>query len=326
MQMEGFVQGRILGFQGNAGVIQGDDQARYPFTSADWFEDDAPQRGALVDFVVEEGTARQIYVALGTRQPGPASLKPAPALNDAAALGGEIADKFRAASQRDDTMGDVLARIKLAPQMAVAVLILLACFAMNFMSLGFENRALQQWGMLGMRTELTLLEIPTEADHMRTGQEEGREKIREQLDQIDTMATSSVGRSPYQLEIEKRLKDADRELGKLDNILLLTNAVWLVPLLAALTIVAGWMRNATVKPLGTVLGVVSCAVAFIPHLWEKQIVALIEAFVPKGDVLNTARRAAQKGFEMELGAWVLIALGLACIFLGVARRAAAEGE
>ena len=56
-RMEGFAQVRILGFQGNAGVIQGDDQARYPFTSADWFEGDAPQRGTLVHFMVAARTS-----------------------------------------------------------------------------------------------------------------------------------------------------------------------------------------------------------------------------------------------------------------------------
>lgn len=324
--MEGFVQGRILGYQGNAGVIQGDDQARYPFTSADWSEADAPQRGTLVDFVVEEGAARQIYVALGTRQPGAGSLKPAPVLNDAAALGEGIAEKFRVASERDDTMGDVLARIKLAPQMAVAVLILLACFAMSFMSLGFKNSALQELGVLGMESDVTLLDIPSEAGHMRTAQEEMREQLRANAEQFDTMATTAEGRSAVQMEMGKRFQDGEREFGKLDNILTLTNVVWLVPLLAVLTIAAGWMSNAAVKPLGTVLGALCCACALIPYLWKTQVIALMVAMMPKGDVLNTARRAAHKAFEVQLGGWVLIALGLACIFLGVARRGSAEDE
>lgn len=313
------MQGRILGFQGDAGVIQGEDEARYSFGRVDWCEADDPHRGTLVDFVVDGGGARQIYVALGTRPLVASTLRPAPALNDAAALGGEIADKIRAASTRDDAMGDFIHRVRLAPQMVVAALILLTCFAMTFMTLGYENPMLQRWGVLGMESDLALLEVPSEAAHMRTAQEEAREDIRTQLDAADTMVESAAGRSSFQVEMRKRLAGADRQLGKLDNILLLTNAVWLVPLFALLTIAAGWMRNALVKPLGTVLGVLSCATALIPYLWEKQIVALLQAVLDKGDILNTARRAAQKSFELAGGGWLFILLGLLCIFLGVAR-------
>jgi hypothetical protein len=256
---------------------------------------------------------------LGARQSSASTLKPAPALNDAAALGGEIADKLRAVSHRDDALGALFGRIRLAPQIAVAALILLACFAMTFMTLGYENPFLQRWGVLGMESDLTLLDIPAEANHMRTAQEEAREEIRKELDQADTLATSSSGRSPYQLELRKRLKGADRELGKLDSILLASNVVWLVPFLALLTIAAGWLRNAAVKPLGTVLGVLCCALGLIPYLWEKQVIALLQAVLDKGDLLNTARRAAQKSFEMQTGGWVLILLGLVCIFLGLTR-------
>ncbi|MFC0205023.1 hypothetical protein [Novosphingobium soli] len=66
----------------------------YLFTSGDWCEPDALQRGRLVDFVVENRAARQIYLALGVRAPSSATLKPPPALNDAAALGGELAGKL----------------------------------------------------------------------------------------------------------------------------------------------------------------------------------------------------------------------------------------
>lgn len=288
------MQGRILGFQGEAGVIQAADETRYPFARADWMEGDDPQRGALVDFVVEDGIARQIFMALAAKPA--ASLKPAPALNEAAALGSGIADRVRAASESDDAMGDILGRLRLAPQIALAIAILLACLGASFMRLGYENPALQKWGVLGLESEFTLLEVPDEAD---------------------TLRESQYGRSNGQLEMRRKLQAADRELKKLDNFLTMLNAVWLLPLLALATIAAGWMRSALVKPVGTVLGVACCVVAFIPHVWQKMVVALLEAVLDKGDLLNVARRSAQKSFELESGGWILALLGLACIFTGV---------
>ena len=59
------MRGQILNFsvQTNAGVISGDDGARYSFTGAGWQAPNPPRVGMSVDFEPDGGTATGIYAA-----------------------------------------------------------------------------------------------------------------------------------------------------------------------------------------------------------------------------------------------------------------------
>lgn len=66
------MKGNILDFsiQTNTGIISGDDQNRYNFTSAEWRGQRPPTRGDRVDFDVDNtGNAIQIFTALGHSNP-----------------------------------------------------------------------------------------------------------------------------------------------------------------------------------------------------------------------------------------------------------------
>ncbi|MGB3317619.1 MAG: hypothetical protein WA978_17120 [Sphingopyxis granuli] len=325
------MRGRILGFQEEAGVIQGDDDARYSFTRTDWRDAGDPQRGTLVDFVVEDGGAREIYIALGSKAPGAGALKPAPNLSDASAISEEIVDKFRAASTRDDAIGDLLGRLKLAPQMLLAALILFAAFSMTFMSTGFnyENgRIHKDLRYLAAGGDHTLLDVPSAAGDNQAGVETTRASIAKELDQQGVTVAGEFGDSPEVAQLQRAVGKVNAAMDKFDNIMTLSKLVWLVPLLALLTIAAGWMRNAMVKPLGTALGVVSCASTFIPYLWEKQTIALLEAAMTmtmvRDDVnFSALKRAIEKSIALQGGGWLILLLGAGCIYLGVAKRRAA---
>jgi len=62
------MKGNVLGFDpdSNSGAISGHDGARYDFVRLDWRGATAPIRGAVVDFIPENGRATQIY-PLGMR-------------------------------------------------------------------------------------------------------------------------------------------------------------------------------------------------------------------------------------------------------------------
>lgn len=324
------MRGRILGFQEEAGVIQGDDDTRYSFTRSDWRDAGDPQRGTLVDFVIEGGGAREIYIALGSKAPGAGVLKPAPNLSDASAISEEIADKFRAASTRDDAIGDLIGRLKLAPQMLLAALILFAAFSMTFMSTGFSSsngRMPHDLKYLAEGGDYSLLDVPSAAGDSQAGIETSRANIAKELDERGVTVAGEFGDSPEVAQARRAVGKVNAALDKFDNVLTLSKLVWLVPLLALLTIAAGWMRNAVVKPLGTALGVVSCASVFIPYLWEKQTIALLEAVMTMMSyegALSAMKRAIEKSIALQGGGWLILLLGAGCIYLGLAKRRAAE--
>jgi len=57
------MKGNVIGFDpdGNTGAISGHDGKRYDFVRLEWRGPNAPERGAVVDFVAANGTATQIY-------------------------------------------------------------------------------------------------------------------------------------------------------------------------------------------------------------------------------------------------------------------------
>lgn len=57
------MKGKVLDFNSieKAGVISGDDGARYKFTGVDWKSETQPRAGQAVDFEVADGAAQDIY-------------------------------------------------------------------------------------------------------------------------------------------------------------------------------------------------------------------------------------------------------------------------
>lgn len=57
------MKGNVIGFDpdSNTGAISGHDGRRYDFVRLEWRGPNAPERGAVVDFVAANGTATQIY-------------------------------------------------------------------------------------------------------------------------------------------------------------------------------------------------------------------------------------------------------------------------
>ena len=60
------MKGKILDFsiQSNTGAISGEDGERYNFNGADWKGDSSPTRGMSVDFSIEDGQVKEIYLAV----------------------------------------------------------------------------------------------------------------------------------------------------------------------------------------------------------------------------------------------------------------------
>ncbi|MGM0624127.1 MAG: TM2 domain-containing protein [Campylobacterota bacterium] len=57
------MKGKILNFDVNKGIIAGDDGQRYEFVKMDFKSAAEPVAGDEVDFVVQEGAAKEIYVS-----------------------------------------------------------------------------------------------------------------------------------------------------------------------------------------------------------------------------------------------------------------------
>jgi TM2 domain-containing membrane protein YozV len=57
------MKGRVLNFDINKGIIAGDDGNRYEFVKMDFKSETDPVAGDEVDFIIEEGQAKEIYTS-----------------------------------------------------------------------------------------------------------------------------------------------------------------------------------------------------------------------------------------------------------------------
>ena len=57
------MKGKILNYDVNKGIIAGDDGQRYEFVKMDFKSAAEPVAGDEVDFVIQEGVAKEIYVS-----------------------------------------------------------------------------------------------------------------------------------------------------------------------------------------------------------------------------------------------------------------------
>lgn len=65
------MEGIVLDFNQTEGVIRDHDGRRYTFAMTEWQSAEIPERGAVVDFVVDGERARQIYMLARPSQPQP---------------------------------------------------------------------------------------------------------------------------------------------------------------------------------------------------------------------------------------------------------------
>lgn len=56
------MEGVVLGYDSGEGVIRAADGSRYTFSRADWKSDRDPVAGHQVDFLPEEGRAKEVYL------------------------------------------------------------------------------------------------------------------------------------------------------------------------------------------------------------------------------------------------------------------------
>jgi len=75
------MKGKILEYsiQANEGFISGDDGQRYKFSGGDWKSPETPQRGIEVDFAIDNGVAKSVFLAVGAekkKKTGKKKMKP----------------------------------------------------------------------------------------------------------------------------------------------------------------------------------------------------------------------------------------------------------
>lgn len=117
------MKGQILGLDGDAGAITGEDGERYRFVLAEWKGQRPPRAGDKVDFLVEEGEPRQIYLAVGA---GPNLSAPALGNVGASLAGlGEAAGKVQFDAGKFDYL-------RTRPQLLLYALIVIGVFFLTF--------------------------------------------------------------------------------------------------------------------------------------------------------------------------------------------------
>lgn len=320
------MRGTVLGFKDGNGVIQ-TGQGRVSFSGDDWMEHDPPGRGLVVDFEEGEGgEARQIFLALEQEPEVTASAPPghAPRHANSAEIGEDIRNRLQAVSQRDDALGQIITRLRAAPEMGLALLLLITALFLPYASVGYDDNYLQGLGIAGLETEVTLVGLQGEIDTMDPTLDTIREEAAEQLDQADTLEETTRGRDANFLEGKRQLERIVGEIDRLQRIHAFAPAAWLIPLLGAAVIALGWLGYVWSRPAAILLGALACVSAYFLRLWEGQYISLITAQLESGDQLSASRRAAQKAFELEWGGWMLALLGVGCIVMALIGRSRAE--
>lgn len=325
------MHGKILGYGGDSGVILTESGERFPFLHDAWKEDEPPQRGQLVDFIVTDGRAHDIYRALDgakatPRAPTPTSTASSTTakqiINDSASLSADINKTLQTVAERDDMLGQVVARVRAMPQILLSAIMLFAAFAMSFLSIGYQHEELQKFGFSALPNAVSLTSLSNETETIREALELGHDALNKIRDQLDTEAQSELGRSAPQIEMRQRADKLSKAMGKLERLLGLGWIVWLIPTLCVAVIGFGWAQYQAAKPLGMVLGAVSVAVATYPYLLVRFTTELINSTgnaAINANALLIGRRAAQKVASLETGGWVIALCGIGCIVVALIR-------
>ncbi|MEM6890641.1 MAG: hypothetical protein AAF636_21285 [Pseudomonadota bacterium] len=305
------MRGKILGVDGEAGVILADGDERYSFALSEWKDGTAPRRGQVVDFVATDGQASEIYPALGVMSG--ASLGSG-SLRDEAQSATAAASELLARAQDNDLMRQIVAKVRAFPRMALAAVMLFAFFFMTYASFGWSGNEITQMGLSGVYSESTLSEFNDELDPLRTQTEVMGA-------QVDTMIANQRSRvsGPNVARIAElsNVRDAISQYGWM---LTMAYSFWLIPLGALATIALHWLdKHAFAKLAGVAMSVPAIvAAAYIP-LWEGIIIGVIP------DALrDRTAPLIEDAFALEWGGWtmVLCALGV----LGLSFRRAPQIE
>ncbi|HEV7660452.1 MAG TPA: hypothetical protein VGO55_11465 [Allosphingosinicella sp.] len=308
--------GTILGFGEGRGVIVAQDESRFAFTLENWREPQPPVRGAAVNFVAQGGVADDIYLALTGRRPATAGS----AGPGASAPGSAVAG---------DTLRAVVEQVKVFPQLALAVAILLAFLLMTYASFGsgmggrndirFEERDGRR--VLREDREIGRFGLADRDDASMAGLNGALSPLRDLVTVASDENEQRLGRIDATAESEGRseLRRQASALGRLGFILTLAYLVWLIPLGALGLIALHWTgryRLARATSLG--LGVICVLSGFYLNMLES---AGMEVF-PR-EARGEIRLAFSRAFDLGAGGWVIVLCGLGLIVLFFVRRGTA---
>jgi ABC-type multidrug transport system fused ATPase/permease subunit len=305
------MRGRVLGYHEGSGVIVGDDDQRFNFTTANWRDSAPPQPGTLVDFVSREGIADDIYPVLGAAAGGVGAGAGGFGAGAGAAGAGGYGHGAGAGAAGNPfgTMGQnpfirgFIAKVRAFPQMVVAFFILLFFLILTYASVGDPisdagTRGTRAWpndnvSMAGLNSKLS----------------DWREDIEVVSEEIEEK-TADI-RDTKQ---ERQADDAQDALSAMGWTLGFAHLFWLIPLLAIAVMVLYWLSLTLYGMIaGATLGVLCALSPFFMIVWRGQIHDLFRATQPEDRA--GARRAIDNAFELGFGAWLICLLGVAMVAL-----------
>lgn len=293
------MRGKILGFADGKGVIIGDGDARYSFTTENWRDAQPPRKGQGVDFVAkEDGTADDIYAALGAFSG---------ALGDGGAKAGAELSELIGDVKANDTVQNVVSRVRTYPQAVLAIVILLAFFMMTYAKVGVDANGLRELGVGGAVEEVSLFGLNGALSPLR----ESVGVAREQLDVSVENARSAQTSFGFSAERVRELEQVRSKLTTLSWFWSAAHLFWLIPLLAGGLLYFQWKeRRALVSVSAMALGVLSIFSGLYVKLWEWQIIGA----VPQG-MRPRMRPIVERAFELEFGGWLIVLCGIGLLAL-----------
>jgi len=289
------MRGRILGIEGDAGTVLGEDGSRYTFEISSWRSQDRPQPRDEVDFVVQGNQATEIYV---TRGAGGA------ATGDS--LGGtmraRVAQAEAALSRTDNT--DLMAKardvIAMRPQVLLASSVLLASFAFTWIEIGS--------GLGPNAAESNLVGTP---DMVAEVKQQLATSVALLKDYLTTMSASGYVDAVQVANTKANLQKVSTAL----NALRAAPLLWLIPAGAAMALFLEYRgkRSRLLELVVGALGVATTAGLFMGR--DMLARAVTNSF---GTGSETVRQAIQIG----PGAWIvaLCGAGLIATAIGALRR------
>lgn len=294
------MRGTVLGFADDRGVIVTDDDRRFGFTMANWRDAQPPVRGAVVDFVDRDGSADEIYLALGAKPPRPS---PVPGGAPGAGYG------------QGDGMRVFMEKLKAFPQLAVAAFVLLvfifvtyATVPVDLRSIDRDNRELREYPtLLGLNGTLS------------TYREEIRDREEEMERGLEQLRSAPAG--PADEFRTKALRTAERVGGAvnwLSWVVTFAMIFWLVPLAAIGAIALYLLGKRTLALISSIVLAVLCILSGV-YIWllESAVGNVASAALTgSGDErLRDMRRGVERSFELGIGGWLLLLCGIGLIVL-----------
>lgn len=298
------MRGKILGFANGRGAIAGEGDKRYTFSLEGWRDQSPPRRGQSVDFVAgDDGTADEIYPALGAFTGALGS--------EGAKAGAELSGLLEGVKANDAARG-IVARMRAYPQAVLAIILLFAFFSMTYARIPIAQiNGPQPSGELAP-DEVTLAELNDALSPAREGFGKTLDKL---TYSIDTMR-SIQGPSDYS---STRIRDIEKIQSRIRIFVWFINAsiiFWMIPILVIGLIYSSWKgRTMATGFLVASLGVLAIFSGVYLKILEWRIIAGIpEAMRPR------FRLSIERAYELHLGGWIIVAIGIALLALPFIRR------